>query len=51
MGAFLTGFATAALLLAATWVTLDTYTVTTIERYDTTSVSIRSDDSRGEFWK
>ncbi|WP_166434105.1 hypothetical protein [Roseovarius spongiae] len=50
MGAFLTGLAAAALLFAVTWITLDTYTVTTIERYDQPSVNIHGED-RGESWE
>ncbi len=49
MGAFLTGLAAVTLLGAVTWVTLTTYTVTTVERYDSASVNVRGDESRNPF--
>lgn len=50
MGAFLTGLAAAALLFAVTWITLETYTVTTTERYATPAVIVHGED-RGESWQ
>ena len=51
MGAFLTGLAAITLVSVATWFTLQSFTVTTVERYDGTTVTVSDKASSGEAWE
>lgn len=51
MGAFLTGLAAITLVSVATWFTLQSLTVTTVERYDGTTVTVSDKASSGEAWE